>query len=211
MRQPLVHQKKNTLTHSKDIKNYQKGLRKATVQVIKSLGTVNLEFLRVIGNAKVNYCSTAADVPKYMSVDVLAPSNLCICFLNLKILCYWYLIHEPVSLIHLALVDISNVDNLLRIGRKLETSRAIVNDYVPPPRRKGNALLKLDFACLDALNPTITCGSLQSSGSTRCKLSNSKPSKQCTTVLTKFDTSSPDPTICSSIKTRAYHQLRLPT
>ncbi|KAF5284418.1 hypothetical protein FQA39_LY17093 [Lamprigera yunnana] len=94
---------------------------------------------------------------------------------------------------HLALVDISNNNALIRIGRKLETSRAMIDDYVPPPRRKGKFLLESDLTCLDALNPTTTCGSLQSSGSTRWKLS----------YASKLDASSRNLVITSNTETRA--------
>ncbi|KAF5279241.1 hypothetical protein FQA39_LY18313 [Lamprigera yunnana] len=87
----------------------------------------------------------------------------------------------PFLQMHLALVDISNNNDLIRIGRKLETSRVMIDDYVPPPRRKGNFLLEPDLTCLDALNPTTTRGLIKSSGSTRrkssyaCKLDDSSP------------------------------------
>ncbi|KAF5280236.1 hypothetical protein FQA39_LY18096 [Lamprigera yunnana] len=99
------------------------------------------------------------------------------------------------QIMHLALVDISNNKDLIRIGRKLETSRAMIDDYVPPPppRRKGNFLLEPDLTCLDALNPTTTRGSLKSSGSTRWKSS----------YASKLDASSPNLVVTSNTETRA--------
>ncbi|KAF5281593.1 hypothetical protein FQA39_LY17765 [Lamprigera yunnana] len=92
-----------------------------------------------------------------------------------------------------ALVDISNNNDLIRIGRKLETSRAMIDDYDRPPRRKGNFLLEPNLTCLDVLNPTTTRGSLQSSGSTRWKLS----------YASKLDASSPKLVVTSNTETRA--------
>ncbi|KAF5282288.1 hypothetical protein FQA39_LY17650 [Lamprigera yunnana] len=89
---------------------------------------------------------------------------------------------------HLALVDISNNNDLIRIGRKLETSRAMIDDYVPPPRRKGNFLLEPDLTCLDALNPTTTRGLRDLLGGL--------------SYASKLDASSPNLVVISNTKTR---------
>ncbi|KAF5286645.1 hypothetical protein FQA39_LY16219 [Lamprigera yunnana] len=69
----------------------------------------------------------------------------------------------------------------------------MIDNYVPPPRRKGNFLLKPDLACLDAFNTTATRGLLQSSGFTRWKSS----------YASKLDASSPNLVVTSNTETCA--------
>ncbi|KAF5281448.1 hypothetical protein FQA39_LY17788 [Lamprigera yunnana] len=93
--------------------------------------------------------------------------------------------------------NLFNVDycnfTINKIGCKLETSRAMIDVYVPPSRRQGNVLLEPDLTCLDALNPIATRDSLQSSESTRWKSS----------YASKLDAFSPNLVITSNTKTSA--------